>query len=304
MSRTIGFIGLGIMGDPMARRLIAAGHRLTVYNRTAARCAPLVELGARVAVSPREAAWDCEVVISIVSDSADVEDVLLGSEGAIHGAAPGALFVDMSTIAPDTARRIGQVLQARQIGFLDAPVTGGDAGARAGTLSILVGGEDADLARMRCVFEVLGKRITHCGGHGAGQAMKACNQVLVALNLVGVVEALALGRRNGLDLNTLIGALSGGAGSSFALERLAPLIVSGDFSPGFAVRLLQKDLRIVQAVAASTAGPLSGVAVAQRYFAENERVGESGLGIQAMSRALERLIAEGDKPSPEQRARA
>lgn len=288
----------------MARRLIAAGHRLTVYNRTAARCAPLVELGARVAVSPREAAWDCEVVISIVSDSADVEDVLLGSEGAIHGAAPGALFVDMSTIAPDTARRIGQVLQARQIGFLDAPVTGGDAGARAGTLSILVGGEDADLARMRCVFEVLGKRITHCGGHGAGQAMKACNQVLVALNLVGVVEALALGRRNGLDLNTLIGALSGGAGSSFALERLAPLIVSGDFSPGFAVRLLQKDLRIVQAVAASTAGPLSGVAVAQRYFAENERVGESGLGIQAMSRALERLIAEGDKPSPEQRARA
>lgn len=302
MSRQIGFIGLGVMGDPMARRLIAAGHRVAVYNRTAARCAPLVALGARAAGAPREAAQRCEIVISMVSDSADVEEVLLGPEGAIHGAAPGALFADMSTIAPDTARKIGQALRARQIGFLDAPVTGGDVGARAGTLSILVGGEHADLARVQDVFGVLGKRITHCGGQGAGQAMKACNQVLVALNLVAVVEALALARRNELDLTTVVAALRGGAGGSFALERLAPLIVSGDCSPGFAVRLIQKDLRIVQSLAKQSTGPLAGVAVAQRYFAENERVGESGLGIQAMSRALERMIATSDKPSPEPRA--
>ncbi|HLY74579.1 MAG TPA: NAD(P)-dependent oxidoreductase, partial [Planctomycetota bacterium] len=192
MPRKIGFLGLGIMGLAMAKRLIGAGHRLTVYNRTASKAAPLVALGATQAATPREAARGGEIVISIVTDSPDVEEVLIGKDGAIHAAEKNALFIDMSTIAPETARRVGRELQAKGVAFLDAPVTGGDVGAREGTLSILVGGEPADLERARDVLAVMGKRITHFGPHGAGQTAKACNQILCAMNMTGIVEALHL----------------------------------------------------------------------------------------------------------------
>lgn len=288
MPRSIGFLGLGIMGAAMARRLLAAGHRLSVYNRTAAKCAPLVAAGARAAATPRAAAEGSEVVISIVTDSPDVEQVLLGPEGAAHGARPGALFVDMSTIAPAAARRIGAALRDKDIGFLDAPVTGGDVGAREGTLSILVGGEAADLDRAREIFAVLGKRVTHCGPQGAGQTVKAANQVLCALNMVGIVEALHLARRSGIDLGVLLDALTAGAGGSWALSNLGPRIARGDFAPGFMVRLIQKDLRIVQEEARRLGLPLDGAALAQRYFADNEKHGEADLGTQAMYRVLER----------------
>jgi 3-hydroxyisobutyrate dehydrogenase len=306
MSLQIAFIGVGTMGDPMVRRLIAAGHHVTVYNRTPTRCAPLVALGARAAGSPREAARGCGVILSMVSDSADVEEVLLGPAGAVHGAEPGALFIDMSTIAPEAARRIGRDLRARGMAFLDAPVTGGDVGAREGTLSILVGGDEVALMRAREIFAVLGRRVTHCGGQGAGQTMKACNQVLVAVNLMAVVEAFGLAQRNGLPLQSVVDALSGGAGNSFALERLGPRIAAGDFGPGFSVRLLQKDLRIVQSLAVVTTGRLEGVASAQDYFSENERAGETELGIQAMFRAFERLTSsvESEPPSPSLRPQA
>ena len=167
MPLAIGFIGLGIMGGPMAGRLLSAGHRLAVYNRTASRCAPLVAAGARQAPTPAAAAEGADLVISIVTDSPDAKQVLLGPQGAVEGAKPGSLFIDMSTIAPEAARQIAERLAERNIDFLDAPVTGGDVGAREGTLSILVGGEARNLERARTALEVLGKRITHCGPVGA-----------------------------------------------------------------------------------------------------------------------------------------
>jgi 3-hydroxyisobutyrate dehydrogenase len=289
----IGFIGLGVMGAPMARRLLAAGHKLTVYNRTAARARPLAEAGAQVASTPREAAQGKEVVISIVTDSPDVEAVLLGPGGAIEGAAAGAVFVDMSTIAPEAARRIGAALAGRGIAFLDAPVTGGDVGAREGTLSILVGGEADVLERVRGVLGAMGKRITLCGPAGAGQTVKACNQILCALNMVGIVEALHLARLGGVDQKLLVEALVPGAGGSWALEKLGPRIASGDFAPGFMVKLIQKDLRIVQDLARTVGLPLDGARLAQRYFADNEANGEGDLGTQAMYRALSRMAQSG-----------
>jgi 3-hydroxyisobutyrate dehydrogenase len=288
MGTTIGFIGLGIMGAPMAGRLVKAGHRVTVTNRTAAKCAPLVAAGARQAATPREAACGNEIVISIVSDSPDVEEVLLGRDGAIHGADRGALFVDMSTIAPAAACRIGLTLRGRGIGFLDAPVTGGDVGAREGTLSILVGGQKEDLERAREIFEVLGKRITHFGPQGAGQIAKACNQILVSMNMTGIVEALLLARGSGIDPQLLIEALGAGAAGSWALANLGPKIARGDFAPGFMVDLIQKDLRIVQEAAARLGLALDGVALAQQRFGDNQSHGEGRLGHQAMFKAVER----------------
>jgi 3-hydroxyisobutyrate dehydrogenase len=290
MPRKIGFLGLGIMGLSMAKRLVEAGHQVTVYNRTGSKAAPLVALGASQARTPREAARGNDLVISIVTDSPDVEEVLLGKDGAIHAAEDHALFIDMSTIAPETARKVGRALKAKGIAFLDAPVTGGDVGAREGTLSILVGGDPADLERAREVLSAMGKRITHFGPHGAGQTAKACNQILCAMNMTGIVEALHLARLSGLDPAQVVEALSAGAGGSWALEKLGSRIARGDFNPGFYVDLIQKDLRIVQDAALPLGLPLEGTALAQELFAENQKAGEGKLGTQAMYKAVERKI--------------
>jgi 3-hydroxyisobutyrate dehydrogenase len=294
MPRSIGFIGLGIMGFPMAKRLVEAGHRVTAYNRSASKAQDLAKLGATAAATPRDAAKGAEVVISIVTDSPDVEQVLLGPDGAVHGAAKGALFVDMSTIAPETARRVGAALREKGIGFLDAPVTGGDVGAREGTLAILVGGEKADLERAREVFQVLGRRITHCGPPGAGQTVKACNQILCAMNMTGICEALLLAQRSGVDPALVVEALTPGAGGSWALEKLGPRIAKGDFAPGFMVDLMAKDLGIVRDAAAKAGLKLEGAALAQANFAENRSAGEGRLGTQAMFKALERRAGRKD----------
>lgn len=290
MSRSIGFIGLGVMGAAMARRLVAAGHRVTVYNRTGTRTRPLVDDGARAAGTPREAAAGNEIVISIVTDGPDVEQVLLGPEGAAQGAAAGTIFIDMSTISPAVARRVGERLAGREIAFVDAPVTGGDVGAREGKLSILAGGDPAVLERVRDVLAVMGTRITHCGPLGAGQTVKACNQILCALNLMGVVEALHLARLSGVDQKVMLDALVPGAGGSWALEKLGPRIVGGDFAPGFMVKLLQKDLRIVQDLAGQLGLPLEGASLAQRILGENEAQGEGDMGTQAMYKVLARRV--------------
>ncbi len=295
MPRTVGFIGLGIMGLSMAKRLIEAGHQVTVYNRTASKAAPLLALGAKQAATPRDAAKGNEIVISIVTDSPDVEEVLLGRSGAVHAAEKNALFIDMTTIAPETARKVGRALRAKGIAFLDAPVTGGDIGAREGTLSILVGGEKDDLERAREVFTVLGKRITHCGPQGAGQTVKACNQILCAMNMTGIVEALHLARLSGIDQSLVVEALTPGAGGSWALEKLGSRIAKGDFNPGFYVDLIQKDLRIVQDAAKKLGLPLQGTALAQKLFKDNQKKGEGKLGTQAMYKAVERSIKGGKK---------
>ena len=290
MPRRIGFIGLGIMGLPMAKRLVEAGHAVTVWNRTASKAEPLLAIGAKRAATPAEAAKGAEFVISIVTDAPDVEAVLLGQDGAIHGAKAPTLFIDMSTIAPDAARRVSLALGDKGISFLDAPVTGGDVGAREGTLSILVGGEKEDLEKAREIFHALGKRITHCGPQGAGQTVKACNQILCALNMVGICEALHLAKRSGIEPALVVEALAPGAGGSWALEKLGARIAKGDFDPGFMVDLIQKDLRIVQAAAERIGLPIKGVQVAQGYFADNQAKGEGRLGTQALYKALERLL--------------
>jgi 3-hydroxyisobutyrate dehydrogenase len=290
MARTIGFIGLGIMGRAMARRLVDAGHRVTVWNRDASKAAELVAAGARHAPTPRGAAEGADIVITIVTDSAAVESVILGSNGAAQGATPGAVIVDMTTIHPAVARKVGQALRGRGIGFLDAPVTGMEFRAREGTLSILVGGEMADLEKAREALSLLGSRITHFGPQGAGQTAKACNQILCAVNMVGIVEALHLARLSGIEPATLVEALVPGAGGSWALERFGPQIVKGDFAPGGRIALMLKDLGIIEDAAKEVGLPLAGAAAARRYFEDNRAHGEVDLGTQAMFKAVERAI--------------
>ena len=290
MARSVGFIGLGIMGRAMARRLVDAGFRVAVWNRDASKAADLVAAGAKQAATPRAAAEGADVVITIVTDSAAVEPVILGPDGAAQGAKAGAIVVDMTTIHPSVARKIGIALKKQGVGFLDAPVTGMEFRAKAGTLSILVGGEKEDLEKAREVLAILGSRITYFGPQGAGQTAKACNQILCAVNMVGIVEALHLGRLNGLDPATLVQALVPGAGGSWALDRFGPQIVQGDFRPGGRIALMLKDLGIIEETAREVGLPLAGTAAAKKYFEDNRANGEVDLGTQAMYKAVERAI--------------
>ena len=284
----IAFIGLGIMGLPMAGHLLKAGFPLTVYNRTASRASDLVRAGARQAATPAEAAPGADFVISIVTDGPDVEQVLLGPDGAVHGAQPGAVFIDMSTISPETARNLADRLSLHQIEFLDAPVSGGDVGARNATLTIMAGGKQDVFEQARPVFEVLGKRLTHVGPAGAGQVVKACNQVVTAVNLLAVCEALTLAEKNGIDQQTMIHVLAGGASQSWSLENMGPRIAKGDFTPGFMVKLLQKDLNIVLSLARRHGLALPGATLVQSFLEDNVAHGEAAEGSQALYKALKR----------------
>ena len=241
---TIGFIGLGRMGKPMARNLLAAGRRLVVHNRSREAVGELEAAGAMAAASPREVAAAAGAVITMLPDSPDVEAVLRGPDGVFAGAAKGTLLIDMSTISPVVARRLAQ--EARAIGceMLDAPVSGGTAGARDAALSIMVGGSDAALARARPILEVLGKTITHVGGPGAGQVCKACNQIVVALTIEAVGEALVLARKAGVDPAKVREALLGGFAQSRILDVHGRRALERNFTAGFKARLQLKDLAI------------------------------------------------------------
>ena len=285
---SIAFLGLGIMGLPMAGHLLKAGFPLTVYNRTAERAKDLVQAGARQAATPAKAASGADIVISMVTDGPDVEQVLMGTEGAVHGARPGAVFIDMSTISPETAQKLADALSRYQIEFLDAPMSGGDVGARNATLTIMVGGKQEVFEQARTVFEILGKRVTHIGPAGSGQVVKACNQAVAAVNLLAVCEALALAEKNGIDPQAVIHVLSGGASQSWSLENLGPRIVKGDFTPGFMVKLLQKDLNIVLSMARRSSLALPGTTLVQRLLDENAAHGEGEEGTQALYKALKR----------------
>ncbi|MBN1419258.1 MAG: NAD(P)-dependent oxidoreductase [Planctomycetes bacterium] len=290
----VGFIGLGIMGSRMARNILRAGHAVAVWNRTASKCDPLVAEGAVRAASPREAAAGRDVLISIVTDGPDVEAVLLGPAGAAEGAGAGAIFIDMSTIAPVAARSIGERLAERGIAFLDAPVSGGDVGAERGTLTIMAGGDAQAFERARPVLSAMGTP-TRVGPAGAGQTVKACNQILCGLNLLGVCEAIALARRAGIDAQAMLGVVSGGAAASWSLRNLGPRILDGDFGPGFRIRDIQKDLAIVLDAARRLRLPLAGTALVAQLFRSSEAHGEGEEGTQALYRSIERLAgaAEG-----------
>jgi 2-hydroxy-3-oxopropionate reductase len=245
MTEKVGLIGPGIMGQPMGMNLINAGYPLWVYSRTAERAGPLVEAGATLCDTPKAVAEQADVIITIVSDTPDVEAVVLNENGVLAGAAAGKVLVDMSTISPIATRQIAGRLGEKGIEMLDAPVSGGDVGARNGTLSIMVGGKPDVFERIKPVFEVLGKNIVHVGESGAGQVAKACNQILVAEHINAAGEALLLARACGADPEKVRQALLGGFAYSRVLEVHGERMLTRNFEPGFKAKLHKKDMHIV-----------------------------------------------------------
>lgn len=275
MSEKLGFIGLGIMGRPMALNLLEAGYELQVHARREASMRPLADAGARVCAHPAEVAQGADIIFTMVSDTPDVEAVILGDQGIIQGARPGTVVVDMSTISPSATRRIAARLGERRIDMLDAPVSGGEAGAIAGTLSIMVGGSQAAFERVLPLLRLMGKNIVHIGANGAGQVCKSCNQVVVGATIAGVAEAILLAQSSGVDPERVREALLGGFAGSRVLEVHGRRMIEDDFEPGFKARLHQKDMRIVGEAAAELGLCLPTAAMISQYL--NALVGQ-GLG--------------------------
>lgn len=288
----VGFVGLGIMGKPMAKNLIKAGFPLTVYNRTRSRAEEFKSLGAQVTESPRDAAAKADVVITIVTDSPDVRAVILGEGGVIEAVRPGSIVIDMSTISPQVTREIAEALKAKQVEMLDAPVSGGEKGAIEGTLSIMVGGEAATLERVRPVLMAMGKTITHIGPNGMGQVCKLANQIAVGLHNLSISEALIFAEKAGADPARVMQAIQGGAGNSWAFQNLAPKIIRRDFSPGFMVKLQQKDLRLVLDAADKLSLSLPGTALTHQLYQAVEARGLGDEGNHALVKALEALAGK------------
>jgi 3-hydroxyisobutyrate dehydrogenase len=290
--KRIGFIGLGIMGGAMSTNLLKTGFPLTVWNRTPEKMRPLLEAGAKPVKSPKEVAERSDIVIDMVTDSKDVEEVLLGKEGVIHGARPGTIVVDMSTISPIVTREIAKKLGEKGIRMLDAPVSGGDIGARNATLSIMVGGDAEAYEECIPVFQAMGKTITYIGGHGDGQVCKAVNQILVGVNVLGVAEALMFAHKAGVDVDKVLAAVSGGAAGSWQLANNGPKMLKGDYTPGFKVKDYIKDLRIIMETAAETKTPLVETAVVQQMFRNLDAEGLRDKGTQAVIVAVEKLACK------------
>ena len=285
----IGFIGLGIMGKPMAHNLLKAGYSLTVYNRSDGPVEELVAAGATAAASPQAVAANADVVVTIVTDTPDVQQVLLGENGVIHTIAQDAVVIDMSTISPTATREIVRSIQEKGASMLDAPVSGGEGGAIAGALSIMVGGEEAIFNRCLPIFETLGKNIVHVGQSGAGQLTKLCNQIAVAVTNLAMSEALIFGAKSGLDLKKMQHAIQGGAAGSWQLSNLAPRVLERDFAPGFMVKLQQKDLRLVLQEADRLRLSLPATSLVHHLFHALESQGAGDEGTQALVKVLEQL---------------
>ena len=285
----VGFIGLGIMGRPMAGHILKGGHPLTVFNRTRSKTAELQAQGAAVAGSPAEVAARSTIVITMVTDTPDVESVVAGPGGVLEGIRPGSIVVDMSTISPKTERTLDENLRARGAALVDAPVSGGDVGARNATLAIMAGGERQAFERVLPILRLLGKTITHCGPTGSGQIAKLANQILVSVTLLAVSEALVFARKNDLDPSTLIEAVSGGAAQSWQLTNLGPRIIKRDFAPGFMIDLVQKDLRLVLEACSYAGVSLPATGLVHQLFGSAQAHGSGREGTQGLAKVLERL---------------
>jgi len=280
---------MGIMGRGMAANLLAAGHDVTVWNRTPARTVPLAEAGAEVAATPAELAAGCDITMLCVSDTPDVEEVTLGDGGLIHGLGEGKLVVDHSTISASATRRLAAEVGAVGATWVDAPVSGGSEGAERGTLAIMAGGGAADVERARPIMEAYGTTITHVGPVGAGQMVKQVNQVLVVINGLAVSEALLLAKAGGLDLDATIEAVEGGGAGSWMLTNRGPQIIDRDWRPGFTIDLQQKDLRLVLESADELAVPLPATSLVFQMYRALQRRGLGGEGNHALVKALEEL---------------
>ncbi|HNP84811.1 MAG TPA: NAD(P)-dependent oxidoreductase [Kouleothrix sp.] len=289
MSERIGFIGLGIMGRGMVRNLLKAGFAVQVWNRTAARMGELAADGAQPTSSPAELARQCALIITCVSDTPDVAAVLLGEQGVIAGAQPGALVIDMSTISPQATQEFAARLAERGVHMLDAPVSGGSEGAAKGTLSIMVGGDAADVERAMPVFQAMGKTITHVGGTGAGQTVKLVNQILVVGSMQAMAEALLFAQAGGVDLEKTLAAVSGGAGGSWTLSNRGPQVIRRDWRPGFMIDLQAKDLRLVLDAADELGAPLPSTALIFQLYRTLQARGLGKEGNHAIVKALEAM---------------
>lgn len=291
MSEKIGFIGLGIMGQGMVRNLLRSDFDVSVWNRTTSRMDELAKDGARKATGPADLAKTCEIIITCVSDTPDVEEVILGESGVIHGIQPGSLVIDMSTISPRTTREIAGRLEEKGAHMLDAPISGGSEGAARGTLSIMVGGEPAQVKRAMPAFKAMGKSITHVGGIGAGQTVKLVNQILVVSNMLGIAEALLFAQAGGLDLRKTLDAVSQGAAGSWMLSNRGPQVLERDWRPGFTIDLQQKDLRLVLEAADQMGVPAVATSLVFNFYRTLQAQGLGSEGNQALVKALENLAA-------------
>jgi len=268
MTKQVAFLGLGLMGSSMATNLARHGYQVKAWNRTSDR--PEVSIAAEAGVSIVEsiqaAVGDVEIVFTCVGDIPDVEEVLLGGTGVVNNAQPGTLIVDMSTIGSVAAKEIGNKLGEKQLRFMDAPVSGGDIGAKNGTLTIMVGGSQADFDQCKPLFAAMGKNITLCGGIGNGQGVKMCNQILASIHMVGLCEAMQLAKHQGIDPNLIVEVCGTGAAGSWALSNLGEKIINQDYDPGFAIKHMVKDLRLVQSINQTSGDNLSGTELANRLF--------------------------------------
>jgi 3-hydroxyisobutyrate dehydrogenase len=291
MSQSIAFIGLGIMGLPMAARLLDAGHPLFLHSRTKSKAATLMNRGAKYMPSPAEAAAKADVAFICVTDTPDVQSVVLREKGIITAAKSGLIVVDHSTISPAATREMAAKLSKKGTKLLDAPVSGGDIGAKNGTLSIMVGGDKKAFASVEPLLRHMGKTITHCGPSGAGQLTKLVNQILVGVTLMGVAEAMVFAKKNGLDLEKTINAIGGGAGGSWQLNNLGPKMMKNDNRPGFMIDLMQKDLRILLQSAASSNTSIPAASLVHQLFTAAQAAGHGKHGTQAIHTVLEKLAS-------------
>lgn len=285
----IGFIGLGIMGKPMVRNLLKAGYIPRVYNRSQAAVGELVAEGVFAASSPKNVAEQSDIVITMLPDSPDVEAVVLGSEGVLEGAKKGLLLIDMSTISPVVTRSIAVELEQAGVRMLDAPVSGGDKGAIAGTLSIMAGGEAKDFERALPLFEAMGKTIRHCGPVGSGQVVKACNQIVVAIVIEAVSEALVLGSKAGVNPEIILQVLSGGLAQNRVMDLRGPTMINHDFTPGFKARLHRKDMKIILETAREFGVALPVSALVDQMFTSLVAKGDGDLDHSALLTVIEEL---------------
>jgi 3-hydroxyisobutyrate dehydrogenase len=282
----VGWIGTGVMGLSMCGHVLDAGYRVTVSNRTRSRAEPLLERGASWADTPAEVAAAADVVFSIVGYPADVRAVVLGEDGALAGAVPGSLLVDMTTSEPSLAVEIAAAARAKGVAAIDAPVSGGDVGARNATLSIMIGGDEDAVARARPLFELMGKTIVRQGGPGAGQHTKMVNQILIATGMIGVCEALLYGYKAGLDLETVLESVASGAAGSWSLSNYGPRMLAGNFDPGFVVEHFIKDMGIALAEARRMKLALPGLALAEQLYIALEAQGSGRKGTHSLILAI------------------
>ena len=294
MAEKVGFIGLGIMGKPMARNLMEAGYELVLYNRTREKAEELAEDGgAEVVADPREVAEKSDVIITMLPDSPDVRDVVTGEDGVLAGIGEGALLVDMSTISPVVTEELAAKVKERGASMLDAPVSGGDVGAKEGTLSIMVGGNEEDFERAKPLFDVMGKTATHVGPTGTGQVTKAANRVVVALTIEAVSEALVLGSKGGVAPEKILEVLSGGLAGNKVMEVKREKFLSHEFDPGFRSELHHKDLGIALAAGREYGVVLPVTAIVEQMLLSMTKKGWGGDDNSALLKVIEDLSNEG-----------